>query len=45
MFNGAGCNWIVNYNRGISKLVCWGTGGHAAPMKTGSTQINGIDMF
>jgi hypothetical protein len=28
MFNGAGCNWIVHYNRGISKLVCWGTGGH-----------------
>jgi hypothetical protein len=45
MFNGAGCNWIVHYNRGISKLVCWGTGGHTAPMKTGSTQINGIDMF
>ncbi len=45
MLCGAGCKWIVHYISRISEIVCLCNHGHTARMKTGSAQINGIEMF
>ncbi|MFZ1138341.1 MAG: alpha/beta hydrolase [Candidatus Sulfotelmatobacter sp.] len=40
-----GCKWIVHYISRISEIVCLCNHDDTAPMKTGTAQINGIEMF
>src|SRR5437879_2311697 len=40
-----GCKWIVHYISSTSQIVSLCRHGHTARMKTGSAQINGIEMF
>lgn len=42
---GTGCKWIVDYSTRISQIVSLCVSRHTALMKTGTAQINGIEMF